>query len=188
MGSPFRHASWITLVALAAIAAAYYVLSFQPQRRAIAETRQQIQQKQDCIVLAAQQAELLRAATEELRQAEAHNAAWERNTPTPRELPAVHSQIQTLLTSAGTTAARFDPQPIVPYLSISRVPLQVEVPGSFAAICQFLEGLEGLSAPVWEEELRLKRSSQDGDLVSCELDLAIFASNSGNSDYVTHSD
>ena len=86
--------------------------------------------------------------------------------------------------AAGTTTSRFDPQRLVRHETICEIPLAIGCTGSFAQICGFLRGLEGLPATIWVEDLEIQQASETGKDVHCELNLVVFSSNSEDSDYV----
>lgn len=188
MKTAVRRSSWIVTVSVAAAAVAYAMLSFLPERRAIGEARRQISEKQDYIVRIGGLTGALRTTQQQLGEAEAYNAAWEQHAPAEGELPAVYGRIYELGKAAGATVTRFDPEAALRYEKVSYVPLAVGCVGSFAEICGFLEGLEGLPLSIWVNELRLKGTGEPGESVSCEITLAVFANNSGKSDYADPSE
>ena len=194
MKTGIRRSSWIVTVPVAAAAVAYITLSFLPNRHAISEARNQIKEKQDYIVQAGSLDNALRIAEEELEKIRACTTAWQRQAPVEGELSALYGQIHELAKATGTAVTRFDPEPVVRYERISRIPVGMACVGSFAEICGFLEGLEGLPLEIWVDELRLGRViqggqvGQEGQSVSCELTLAVFVNNSENSDYVEDSE
>jgi Tfp pilus assembly protein PilO len=188
MKGSIRRNSWIVTVPLAAAAVAYVTLSFLPERRATAEARQQIRQKQDYIVQAGGLAAVLRTAETELKRTRAYTAAWEQRAPAEGELSATYGKIHELAKAAGATVTRFDPEPAVHYETISQIPIKMGCVGSFAGICRFLEGVERLPLAIWEKEVAIKQNGQHEKDVSCELILAVFSNNSENYDYVGKSE
>jgi Tfp pilus assembly protein PilO len=187
MKTSIRPSSWLVTGPLAAGAVVYLTLFFLPDRRAIGEARHQIKQKQDYVVQVGGLAGALRMADEELKTAQAYNAAWKQHAPVEGKLSATYGRIQELAKATGTTITRFDSEPAVRYETISRAPLKVGCVGSLAEICGFLDRLESLPLAIWERELLLKRAGQDEKTVSCELILVMFANNRENSDYVGRS-
>jgi len=183
-----RRNSWIVTVPLAAAAVAYFTLSFLPERRATAEARQQLRQKQDYIVQAGGLAAVLRAAETELKRARAYTAAWQERAPVGGGLSAAYGQIHELAKAAGANVTRFDPEPAVPYETISQIPIKMECGGPFAGICEFLEGVEKLPLVIWAEEVTVKQDGQNEKHVLCKLTLVVFSNNSENSDYVGKSE
>ena len=184
MKTTIRRNSWLVTVPLAAAAVAYICLSFLPERRAIGKARQQVRQKQDYIVRAGSLATALRIAKEELEKTGTYNTSWEQHAPAQGELSALYGKIHELAKAAGITITRFNPEPVVRYETISRIPIGMGCVGSFADIGQFLEGLESLPMEIWANELHLNRAGENGQDVSCTLTLVVFACNSKNSDYV----
>lgn len=183
-----RRNSWIVTVPLAAAAVAYFTLSFLPERRATAEARQQIKQKQDYIVQAGGLAAVLRTAETELKRTRAYTAAWQERAPVEGGLSATYGRIHELAKAVGAKVTRFDPEPAVRYETISQIPIKMECGGPFAGICEFLEGVEKLPLVIWAEEVTVKQDGQNGKQVLCELILVVFSNNSENYDYVGKSE
>ena len=188
MKTTIRRNSWLVTVPLAAAAVAYISLSFLPERRAIGKARQQVRQKQDYIVRAGSLATALQIAKQELKKTGTYNTAWEQHAPAQAELSGLYGKIHELAKAAGVTITRFNPEPVVRYEKISRIPIGMGCVGSFAQICEFLEGLEGLPLKIWANECHLARGEQNGQGVSCELTLDVFTCNLENSDYVEHTE
>lgn len=186
MKTTIRRSSWLVTVPLAAATVAYISLSFLPERRAISKARQRVRQKQDYIVRVGSLGAALRIAKQELEKTGTYNTAWEQHAPAEGELSALYGKIHELAHAAGITVTRFNPQPVVRYEKISRIPVGMKCVGGFAQIGEFLEGLEGLPMEIWANELELARDEQDGKEVSCELVLDVFTYNLKNSDYVEH--
>lgn len=187
MQAKLRRNSWIVTVPLAAIALAYILLIFLPDRRAIGKTRDQIKQKQAFVVQAVSVGAALRTVEQELKKTEAYNATWQEHAPAEGELSALYGEIHELAKAAGTTITRFDPEPAACYGEISQIPLGIGCVGSFAEICGFLRGLERLPVAIWVSELVLAASGDTGRSVICKADLVIFTHNSENSDYAGQS-
>ena len=182
------HSSWIVTLPLVAAAVAYMLLFYLPGKRTIGELQDQIKTKQDYIAVADSRLTALRIARQKYDQTQAYSAAWLRTAPAQEELSSLYWKINELAKAAGTTITRFDPQPPVPYDTISQIPLGLGCTGSFAEIYEFLRGLEGLPAEMWVSALRLEKIDRARGTVDCELTLAIFGSNPGNSDYVKRSE
>jgi Tfp pilus assembly protein PilO len=188
MKTSIRRHSWIVTVPLAAAAVAYVTLSFLPARRAAAQARQQIRQKQDYIVQAGGLAAAARNAGTELEKTRAYVAAWRQRTPTEGRLSETYGRIHELAKAAGAKVTRFDPEPAVRYETISQIPINMGCAGPLAGICKFLEGVDDLPLAIWVKQVTLKHNGQDGENVQCELVLVVFSHNSENYDYIEKSE
>ena len=187
MKTKVHRGSWIVTVPLAAASIAYIMLVFLPGRRAIGEARDQIEQKQDYITRAAG-LPALRAAQQALEKTQAYNTTWEEHAPAQGRLSALYGRIHALAEAAGTTTTRFDPEPLVSYDNLLQIPLVVGCTGSFAQVCEFLRGLEGLQATIWMESVDLEHLVGVGESITCELNLVVFVDNPEISDYAKHSE
>lgn len=182
MNTKIRRSSWIVTVPLAAAALAYLLLFLLPGNRAIGELRQQIRQKRDFIEIAASMAKTLGTLRTQREQAASYSAACAGGGSTSGGISAIFGEINDLATAAGTTVTRFDPEPVVSYDKIKRIPLTMGCVGSFAEICTFLRRLEELPAMIWVETLRVEKIDKNSESVSCEINLVVFAGNPEDSD------
>jgi len=185
--SKVRRSSWTVTLPVTAVGIAYVTLWFLPQNRAISKIRDEVQEKQQYVVQASYTVDALRQAEAELNETLQYTNTWYNRTPVEGDLSATFGRINALGEEAGATITQFDPEPVVHQETLSLAPLRVGCLGSFGEICGFLEQIERLPFNVWIKELRLQQNRQDGGHVLCELILAIFTSNSGDSDYVEHS-
>jgi Tfp pilus assembly protein PilO len=188
MTTPVRRGSWIVILPLAAVAAAYVVFFFLPGRRAIAELRQQARAKQDFVAEADRLQQTLRDGKQEMEKTQAYVAACRRRIPDEKELGTVFGRIHQVADAAGIRITRFDPQPPVVYETLRRVPVLVGCSGSFAQMYEFLRNLEALPTSLWVGSLKAEKDGRNAKNVQCEVGLAIFAGNSGHSDYVRRSE
>jgi len=182
MKTKIPRGSWIVTVPVAVVAVVYVVFFFLPGKRAIGELRDRIQEYQETIDRAAVVATALPAVQKEIKKAEDYNAAWQKDAPAASEIATLHGKINALALAVGTELTRLDPEPVVVYGKIRRIPLTVGCSGSFAQVCGFLRSLEGLPEALWIDSLNLENLDQDEQSVKCELTLVVFADNPENSD------
>ncbi len=188
MKTKARRGSWMVTVPLAAAAVIYVTLVFLPGRRAIGEARDQIQQKQAYIAQSASLPMALNTAQRQLQKTRAYTAAWKEHAPTAGELSALYGKVHALAKAAGATTTRFDPEPVIPLDTISKIPLTVGCTGTFDQVCEFLRSLETLPMTVWVDAIKIEKLTGSEGFVVCELSLVVFADNPEISDYANRSE
>jgi Tfp pilus assembly protein PilO len=182
------HGNWIVTALVSAAAVAYFALVFLPGRQSISEARREIHSKQDFIASAGALAVALKTAQDELGKADAFASAWEEDAPAPSELAAVYGTLHELAKAAGTTITRLNPEPVVPYDAVRKIPLTMGCTGTFAQIFEFLRSLEALDMEIWEEDIRLERMQGNNEYIASEIKLVVFTGNPENSGYVEQSE
>ncbi len=155
---------------------------------AIKEVREQLQMKQDFVAQSAELSAALLATEQELGKAETVTARWEKSAPGRRDIPSLYGKIDDLAKDAQLAISRFDPQPFVVREKVQEIPITMNCTGKFAQIHQFLRGIEGLSATIWVESMRIEKSAANNKDTQCELNLVVFSNNSQSSDYAKHGD
>jgi Tfp pilus assembly protein PilO len=150
----------------------------------IRERSEQLRAKQDYVVSGGSMAAAIEAAQDELERTEAYNATWSAAVPPQGDLAAAFGKLNALVVAAGATPTRFDPEPAAKMARLCKVPVAVGCSGSFAQISQFLYDLESLPQVLWIDRLQIEKSRKDGEAAACEINLVIFADNSGKSDQV----
>lgn len=181
MKANFHTSSWSVTAPLAGIAAAFLLLGFLPQQRAISELREELKTKQEVIAKAEQVSAATAVAVAEFERTSAYNEAW-RGRGWTWSAAALFGEIAQLADRSGTSTTQFEPGTVVEYEQIRLIPLGLHCEGSFAQVRTLLEGLEASGQRLWIRDLMLKSAREDGETVKCELGLAIFASDSENSD------
>ncbi len=178
--------SWVLMLTGAGVTAAYAIFFFLPGYRAVEGLQKELAAMERFV----EQVDAIRPAIDTTRQecerTEAHVAAWRQSAPAQDELSELFGRISLLAKQSGTTTIRFDPQPVVEYEEVRRIPVALACVGPFGHICKFLQGLERFEETIWIESLHMERFGKNGENVQCELTLAIFADNLDNSDQVEH--
>ena len=179
--------AWIILLAGVAVAAGYVVFVFLPQYRAIGNLHEELAARQAYLARVGDPAPMIQATQEELDTTIAYNAAWLEDVSCRKELATLFGEISAMAKTAGTTTTRFDPEPIVAYGQLRRIPLTVGCRGSYAQIHKFLADVEGLSKSVWVENVSFEKIPEDRKVIQAEIKLVIFTDNPVNSDQVDSS-
>jgi len=174
--------SWIVTVPLAAAAVAYLVVVFLPGRRAIATLQEEVTNKQEYVVQAAGVAKGLATTQQDLEKTFAYTANWKKHAPAEGERATLYGKIHELAKAAGTLTTRFDPKPVNSRSRIRDYPLTMGCAGTFAQIHELLRSLETLPVEIWVDTVLIKKGSEHGDSVVCEVNLVVFTDNPENSD------
>ena len=177
----------IILASLGAATVAYVALLYLPGRKAIAETRSQIEMKRREVANAVLLAPTLAQTRADLARAKDRIAAWESKTTDSRGMAVLFGRINELVKASGAVTPRFDPDRERRRQRIVEIPLSIGVAGTFGQIQEFLRALEGLSTTIWIESLKMTAVGKDGGSVQVEIKLVVFTDNSENSDYAKHS-
>jgi Tfp pilus assembly protein PilO len=188
MKSGLKQSHWIIIALLAAVAVAYALLIFVPQRAAIAEIRTELANKRQYVAQGGVLDARLKAVQQELDATNAYNAKSRAAAPTNKGLSSLFERISELVKSTGATTTRFDPEPAVPHEKITQITLSIGLTGSFPQILAFLSSLERLSPRVWVESVRLDAPPKDSEPMKGELSVAIFINNSDDSDYINRAE
>lgn len=187
MKTRIDRSTWIVVLSAVAAAATYATLICLPQQRAIHKLADEVRTKRDYVARLGNLAAIIETTQHDLDRAHAHNAAWLEHAPNGKELATLYGQISALAKAAGTTTTRFDPEPIVPYGEIRKIPLTVGCRGSYAQVHKFLSHLENLPEAIWVDRVGLEVISQDSKYIQAEIKLVVFADNPDNSDQVDRS-
>jgi Tfp pilus assembly protein PilO len=183
MQSTVQRNSWIVIVPVAVIAAAYVYCFYLPGRKAIADLRDQIRAKHDFVMDSEQSTRSLRAGKEELEKTEAYVATCRRCTPEEKDLGDILGMIHVSAGKAKVRVTRFDPQPATSYERLRRVPVTVGLVGQFGDIHQFLANLEAMPRYIWVSSVKMDVDAKSGKEVVGEISVVIFVSNSDGSGY-----
>ncbi|MHB1036964.1 MAG: type IV pilus inner membrane component PilO [Pirellulales bacterium] len=174
--------SWVVTLLIAASATAYYFFCFLPSRQALGAMEGELRTKRDFVAQSQTLPATLRFVEGELEATRQYNKKWLERAGVEAQLAALFGQINQSAKLAGVKTTRFDPDPPIRFEQFSQVSLVLACTGTFPQTFELLRRLESLPNLVWIENLQLKRVSETGQDVQCEIKLAIFASNSENSD------
>jgi Tfp pilus assembly protein PilO len=175
-----RHSWFITLsVSLAALG--FLCFAFIPTARAIRNARNEIREQENFIAQTDSLHHCIVQSEHELNEVHQFTNEWRHQTPTPGQLANLFGKITDRVHQSGAISARFEPQQEVPLETIRRVPVRMELTGSYTEICRLLAALERLPENVWVEELKIEKQREAGKDVQCELKLEVFAVDSKES-------
>ena len=179
---------WVVALALIAIAVAYVSLVFLPGKRSIDELRSQIEVKRQFVAQGSGLATMLQFQRGELQRAKEYAAQWKKKSPPVETRSAMEGKVHALAEAAGVITTRFDPEPIVPHDSISRIPVSIGCNGTFAQVGAFLHSLESLPLLIWVTSIDIEKIDATEGFVSCTVSVVLFADNSSISDYAKDSE
>jgi Tfp pilus assembly protein PilO len=171
----FRHNSWTVTALLTAVAVAYLTLVWLSGRRAVTALEDQVESKRRFAAQAAELSADLAGCQQELDQAQAAVARWEKAAPRKRHLAAFFEKINVMANKAGLAVTRFDPQPFVAHEEIREIPVVIDCSGGFAHVYEFLRNVERLPPTIWVESIKIEKAARDAKNVTCKVDLVGFA-------------
>ena len=167
---------------LGATAIAYLFLLFMPAQRAIANLRQERNEKQQQILQSTSLAIPLVQARQRLETTEQTASQWKQAAPSPSQIVATYARLTEAAQAAGLTLRRFDPQPAADRQVIGEHNLLLAWEGKFSQLFDFVQRVEGLRQTVWIRQLNVAADSEDSETLRGELSLTIFVDLAGNSD------
>jgi Tfp pilus assembly protein PilO len=175
---------WAAIVPLTLAIGVYLVVVFFPTMREISSLRAETATKEATIAEAAKQSGLLPQLEKDLAATRRYLNDWRGISARPGESAQLFGQLADLVKASGATTTVFRPEAKRAHASIERLPLVLGCRGTHDQIHAVLAAVERLPARIWVDEVSLERADQDGEFVSCELRLAIFADNFEISDQV----
>lgn len=177
-----KRTSWFVTLPIVAGAIGFLLLVFFPTARAVRQMRSEIRAKQEFLT----QTQSLRTTRvqleSDLKEINQFADDWEQQAPLPGQMAKLFGKITRNASEYGVVPARFDPQREIQLHTVQRVPVQMELTGSYSGIAQLLAALEQLPETVWVEHLKLEKDRQAGRDVKCEVKLEVFAVNPKKSD------
>jgi Tfp pilus assembly protein PilO len=182
MNTSASRGQWLITLTLVGAVTAYLMLVFLPGKRAIAERRHELRNKQEFILSAGQVRTQLHTVAAELASTRDYCNAWRGRPATSAGVAALFGEIAELAHTAGVNTTRFAPGTTIEFEQLRRIPITLICVGSFVQIQAFLAGLEASKQRIWVKELKLEPNRGSGDTVECELNLAVFADSPDFSD------
>jgi len=182
MTNSLKGKTWLMTLPLAIAAVAYVYWLFLPEQQRISDIRAELETHQDFMANAQLIASSIKLAEAELGATNLFTEQWEEHSPDVTDLSQLFGQINAAAKESGTRTTRFDPQVTEQSETLRRIPLVIEVAGSYDGIFDFLHRLEAFPATIWVDDMRLESLQKDGKEMKCELTLAIFAANPRKSD------
>jgi Tfp pilus assembly protein PilO len=177
-----QNRSWVVTIALAGGALAYAYFVFLPYQREIGLLKDQLRAAHDYIVQSDSVRQSIAEAEDELRLTREFAKAWRRSAPHASQWAPSLGAISQAAKESHTATVRFEPQTPFRLEAIHRVSILLGSRGEFAQLQDLLGRVESLPQSVWIEELRLARPAENSPILSCELNLALFADNHEDSD------
>ena len=177
-----RKQSLLLLVCLGGLVVGYAYFFYLPGSERMAEMKRELEdaelEAEGTVTLIA----AIDATQKQLDAAREYTESWEAAAPSEREISEVFERIHELTRLAETETTRFEPQSVIKYETIRRVPVTMECEGSFTQIAALLTALERLRNPIWLQAIDLESSGEGGEAVVAEVSLDVFADNLEDSD------
>ncbi len=181
--SKYNRGSWLVTIPLVAIALIHIVFVFFPGHKAITQLRREIEYRQQYINNAVDASAALNAAKQDLADVKSYVDNWRHVAATVHRLPVLYGHINNLSKQAGTTTTLFEPQVIVQLGLIRQIPIHMACTGTFAQNYEFIRSIESLPQVIWIDTLRFDKARQNGENISCEINLVVFSDNPKISNY-----
>jgi Tfp pilus assembly protein PilO len=179
----FQRGSWLVTIPLVVIAVVHIMFVFFPGQKVITQLRTEIESRQLYIGNAGRISAKLAAAQQDLLEVRSYIENWQRAALMVHRLPVLYGNINNLNKQAGTATTRFEPQMFVELGMIRQIPIHMACTGTFAQIHEFIRSLEGLPQIIWMDSLQFNKSGQNGENISCEINLVVFSDNPKISNY-----
>jgi len=167
---------------LSLTAVLYLILIWLPGHRAIRQTAEEINLKQQYVSNAAASAMSLLAAQQKLAKVQAVVEQWRKCAPSEKKLPEFFGKINTLAEKAGVTVVCFDPQSTTALQQISEKSIAVSCTGQFFQIYDFIRSIEQLPTTIWLNSVKIEKMQNSDKNVQCDMLLEFFFENTENSD------
>lgn len=178
---PPKSKNWIVTSFLAAGALTYIFGLFVPKQEAIAQARARVREMQQEIIQSARLQSVIHQMQEELADTRQSAQEWRDTAPSARQLGELFGQITRHANEAGVSIQRFTPRPVLDLNLLHEIPVTLAVEGEFRSIFDLVRRLETLPGAVWIERIQMQ-PADGSQRLQCELALAIFADQAGNSD------
>lgn len=175
----------LTLGGSLVLAVLYFAFEFLPWRAEMSARRSMLEQRQQLLRQAVSVPMKLTMAKQELAGAQSFSQQWRGELPTRQRLTEHQGQVLGAAERCEVRVARFDPGQLESLETLARMPLLVEVEGTFGNVASFLGEVESLPG-VWVERAKIQAGRAASEDLSCELTLIWFARNSDHSDYAIH--
>lgn len=175
-----RGGLFVTLPTAAAVLAVA-LLYFVPNQKKIEALRSELCSRQNlasCTNSLAVQTQELQKQLAEVRD---YVDAWGTRLLAEDEAVQVQAEITRLASTAGVETKQLHPGAEIEMPTLVRLPLKVELRGSFAEIFDFVSRVEQLPRFLWFEHITLSTTGEAGQDVECEVDLTVFLRRSENS-------
>lgn len=174
MTKKLRASSWMVTVPVAVAVFAYLWFYFFPSMKGVGQVMDEVRAKQNYVVAASTLPASVALAQSQLESATTYVAAERQQLVDEPELTRLFANINQLAKQSGTSTTRFEPQAVVEYETLAKLPVSFAIAGPFASVHETLRQLELLPHTVWVEEITIQPAGEDGKTVKCDATLAIF--------------
>jgi Tfp pilus assembly protein PilO len=186
MTKSLRRNSLIVTIPLVVVAVAWALLVFWPIQKAIGRVDTEAAEIRDFCNHSTQQLSVLRRTRQEVASARKRIAYWNETAPSRQDLAPLLGRITGAARGLGLRITRFDPEPIVAFERIARMPVSLGINGSFPDLYRFLEKLESLPQCIWIERVEFVKEEKDSKNVHCKVSMDVFMDNPKDSDQINN--
>lgn len=174
-----KNKSWAITLIVAGGAVGYVWGIFLPGQKTIGTIRDDLRSKQTFAVNLALYNSQTREAQTKLEETRSYVDQWQRVLVTPADMPRLYAEIAEVAKRAGVVTTRFSPDPPQRLAQVVKFPVNLGCEGSFGQVGSLVEGLERLPYRVWLERVSVEAEPEGRGLLRCEINLEVFAKNSG---------
>jgi Tfp pilus assembly protein PilO len=159
------------------IAGAYVWFVFLPGKARHRQLKQELEDKRAFILSGSNVLLTINGVEKKVAAAQEYVDHWRPESADSAAIAARFGRIAQTLQQAGVVTTRFAPEPPVRLERLQKLPLRLSCEGSFPQVCGMLDALERSGERLWIERLALEPLAEDGQIIKCDLCLAIFADN-----------
>jgi len=179
-----RRGNVLALLAAGAAVLLYVFAIYLPAEKSMRTMREEITSKTRTPAEAGNLAAQFALQQKALEETKAYVSNWQKQAPTPADLPQMLGEMSEMAQAAGVAVTRMEPEPAVHFAELSQSRVSMGCQGSFAEVFDFLRRLESLSHAVWIDNLQIEQAAGnkgDASDVTCMVKLAIFTNKSESS-------
>ncbi len=169
-----RGSLYVTLP-LVALGIAYYFGIFRPNRSHMERLRVELRAIGKSAGDAQQLSAKLGPLSDENEALTRYLETWEARLAEPEQLSQALGRISQLAKRSGVSTTRLEPAAVEPVGSLQKLPLEIQLEGSFQQVYDFLKQLEESNQAIWVEKMEMSRPGNPDEPLECELSLVVFA-------------
>lgn len=159
----------VLVVAVLALAAAFYYFKYDPQNRRIRQLRTSIQNEETRVATLKKYAAESEKLAQEVEKSQEEFTAMLKLLPDQREIPALLETVSEIGAQEGLENLLFQPLPETPHEFHATIPVRLDLVGRYHQLGMFLDKISRLGRIIQVDGLALKRRSDSSLQVSCSF-------------------
>ena len=174
MSSVLQRGGWYVTLPTAAAVIVFALMIYLPNQKKIELLRGELRSRQQLTGDSHGVSTSIQRMQRELEETQAYVDRWQANLPRAEHGVRVQAEITDIAAESDALTTQISPGAEIEYRSLIRMPLAMELTGSFHEVFDFLGRLERLPRMIWVDKLQLKAPRQAGEDLECRLDLVVF--------------